>query len=705
MDDNIGQILDKIDGNQIFVPAFQREYVWKRGRVKELFKSLLKQYPTGTLLTWETSVPPELKGKTKYNSSMGSIKLLLDGQQRITSIYLIMRGEIPPYYTQDDILTDVSNLHINLDTLELEYYKITKMKNNPLWVNLTNIFTNKIDSVDIIENLDDKEQIKKIISNFNQIKNIKNIKFPEQTIPIRANIKEAINIFYLVNSMGVNLTEAELALAQISGYWPEARKLIKKTLKRLKDVNFNFKLDFIIYVLLGIIHNKGTEMQKLHHPSNLNKLKEVWEELDGNILDYTINILKTNYVENSREINSIYALVPIMAYIYKKKKLSEIEIKKMVKWFYFSQVRQRYISQLPQKLTKDLTTLNNSIENKQNPFDNLLHAIKEERNLEISNYEFVGATTSSSLFNLMKFYFRSKNALCLGTGVKISGFNTGKRYSLENDHIFPFSSLKERGYKLKTPKYSLAQEITNRAIVTQKENRTKSNKSAYDYLMEIKQKHPNALKLQLIPENEELWKIENYEEFLKERRKLLTKELNCFLNEITQTEENEIKISTEDLIKQEENENLEFKSTLSWNLKSQSKNDIPENAVLKTIAGFNNYEGGTLIIGVEEDHETKEHIIHGLDDDYNLANLKNRDKFELHLRNLIKGRLKIDTGYIARKIKISFENVEENDICIVEVESGDAPLFTKDEKFYLRSGNSTQEVKPSEISNYIKNRF
>jgi uncharacterized protein with ParB-like and HNH nuclease domain len=57
----IRQILDKIDENQLFIPAFQREYVWKRENAKELITALIREYPTGTMLTWETNHPPELK--------------------------------------------------------------------------------------------------------------------------------------------------------------------------------------------------------------------------------------------------------------------------------------------------------------------------------------------------------------------------------------------------------------------------------------------------------------------------------------------------------------------------------------------------------------------------------------------------------------------------------------------------------------------
>jgi uncharacterized protein with ParB-like and HNH nuclease domain len=85
----ISTILDKIDERQLFVPAFQREYVWKREDAKELIDSLVKSYPTGTMLTWETNKPPELKGQHVYDEKQGAVRILLDGQQRITTLYML----------------------------------------------------------------------------------------------------------------------------------------------------------------------------------------------------------------------------------------------------------------------------------------------------------------------------------------------------------------------------------------------------------------------------------------------------------------------------------------------------------------------------------------------------------------------------------------------------------------------------------------
>lgn len=297
----ISHIIDKIDEKQLFVPAFQREYVWKRHDAKELISSLIKDYPTGTMLTWETGTPPELKGDHKYDPKQGSVKLILDGQQRITTLYMLMTDQIPPYYKEYEILQPVRGLYVNVETLDLEYYKKTIMEKNPLWVNITEIFKGEVRSRDIIYQLEElnggerlsRQRENTIYDNFRAIEIIKDRDFQEQVIPTKATIKEAIDIFYVVNSAGVNLSDAELALAQISGYWPEARDAFKKKLRELEESGFVFSLDFIVYVILGVLYQLGSKMERLHGQENLGRIQEAWKKLDEDILDYVFNIMKS----------------------------------------------------------------------------------------------------------------------------------------------------------------------------------------------------------------------------------------------------------------------------------------------------------------------------------------------------------------------------------------------------------------------------
>ena len=705
----IATILDKVDEKQLFVPAFQREYVWKRDDAKLLIDSLIKDYPTGTMLTWETDQPPELKGPHKYNARQGAVRLLLDGQQRVTTLYMLIRGELPPYYSAAEIMADPRGLYVNVDTLELAYYIKTKMEKNPLWRDITDLFRDKISAFDLQSSAIGQsltiDELKRYNENINSIKRITEREFPEQTIPIKANIREAIDIFYKVNASGVALTDAELAMAQISGYWPEARDLFKAKLADLANAGFAFRLDFLVYVLLGCVHHMGSDMRKLHAQDNKADLQSAWERLDKQVLDYVVNLLRTRaFVDHFHEISSPYALVPIIVYCFDKAgtHLTDLEIRKMVKWFYYSQIRTRYVSQLPQKLDRDLRALTES----EQPFDDLLQVIAEERPLEVLPLEFAGRATQHPLFSMVRWYLKSRGAVCLTTGVSLHK-NMGKKYRIEMDHIFPFSKLKGVGYgKDNRVKYSLAQEFTNRALLTQVANRGKAAMDAGLYLAGVAEKFPKALDLQCIPTDQELWQMGHYEKFLVVRRALLASGINAFLNGITETEEAFVPASIEDLIKEGESDELEFKATLRWDIQAGMVSKKLEQVIVKTVAAFANAQGGSLLIGVDDDGQAV-----GLSHDYESLREAGRDPFELHLRNVLNQHL--GTAFVASKVQIEFHRVDDAEVCQVDITAAKEPVIVavKDkngqsvEKFYARSGNSSQEIPMSQMSSYIKERF
>ncbi len=708
----ISSILERIDENQMFVPAFQREYVWKKDDAKELIDSLIKDYPTGTMLLWETNNPPELKGAYKYDTRQGNVRILLDGQQRITTLYMLITGKYPPYYQEHEITHDIRGLYVNVETLELSYFAKTKMENNPRWQNITDIFKKTVNPIDVFKLLEEQnggEEISRdrqnlIFSNISNIERILDREFPEQTIPAKASIREAIDIFYKVNASGVSLTEAELALAQISGYWAEARDMFKAKLEELNKQGFPLKLDFIVYALLGCLYHMGSDMRKLHSEDNKERVQAAWKILEGKTLDYVFNILRSKaYVDHEKEVSSIYAVVPIIVYCFQKqeKHLSDIEIRKVVKWFYYSQIRRRYISQLPQKLDFDLKIVRDS----EQPFDDLLSVISDESRLEILPTEFIGRGVQHPLFAMMRWYFKSKSAVCFTTGVKLHK-NMGKKYQLEYDHIFPSAKLSAAGYGQENRhKFALAQEITNRAILTQIANREKSDQPAQDYLSTVKENYPQALSLQLVPEDEDLWKIENFEMFLQKRREMLAEELNQYLEQITETALSEIPISLEDIINNGENEEIEFKSSLRWDCENEVLNKDLESVIAKTIAALSNADGGLLLIGVEDDGK-----ILGLVKDYETLS-GDKDKFERHLMGIITNHF--GESFAVSKIKISFPIVYGEEICKVEIRPASNLLVFKSkdkngqakEAVYSRRGNASVEIPPSELQTFIKERF
>ena len=146
----IRQILDGAESLEMVMPEFQREYVWTIDAAKSLIVSLYKGYPTGSLLFWETETPPEIKNKAIDVNKLGLTKVILDGQQRLTTLYLLIKGEIPPYYTIDDFdNNDPRHLFFNVFTGEFQFYMKSKMDTNPFWNSVINCF-NEEKEVNII---------------------------------------------------------------------------------------------------------------------------------------------------------------------------------------------------------------------------------------------------------------------------------------------------------------------------------------------------------------------------------------------------------------------------------------------------------------------------------------------------------------------------------------------------------------------------
>ena len=152
-----------------------------------------------------------------------------------------------------------------------------------------------------------------------------------------------------------------------------------------------------------------------------------------------------------------------------------------------------------------------------------------------------------------------------------------------------------------------------------------------------------------------------------------------------------------ELIKEDESDSLEFKGTLQWSIKGNCKDEKLIFAVLKTIVAFLNSQGGTLLIGVEDDGN-----IFGLEKDLPFVEKKNIDGFQLTLVRLILNN--IGSYFINKYIKIRFETLEGKQICIVDVKKSLKKAFLKKDnslEFYIRVGNASQKLTIPEIYDHF----
>src|SRR3954464_4195193 len=115
---------------------FQRGYVWNRDQVRGLFDSLYRRHPVGSLLVWATeSKTAEHRGDGPL--AAGIVKLLLDGQQRMTSLYGVIRGMAPKFF--DGNAQAFTGLRFHLGNETFAFYQPLKMQDDPLWVDVTTL--------------------------------------------------------------------------------------------------------------------------------------------------------------------------------------------------------------------------------------------------------------------------------------------------------------------------------------------------------------------------------------------------------------------------------------------------------------------------------------------------------------------------------------------------------------------------------------
>jgi len=155
-----------------------------------------------------------------------------------------------------------------------------------------------------------------------------------------------------------------------------------------------------------------------------------------------------------------------------------------------------------------------------------------------------------------------------------------------------------------------------------------------------------------------------------------------------------------ELLLMEEGNQLEFKSAFQWNIKNQCKNERLRLEVISTIAAFNNTDGGYLLIGVKDNRD-----VFGLERDYSLLKKSNRDGFNLLLTQEIENRL---SKCFLPKVKISFHEINNKDICNIKINIGDDAIWVKEnnkEIFYIRTQNSTRMLSPKESADYIRRKW
>ncbi len=525
IDKKIQDILSSIDNDEYTIPEFQRGYVWNSRQVKEFFRSLYLGYPSGSFLIWKTKDPSKIRGEQKETNSIFH-HLILDGQQRLTTIYTIFKGKTPDWYEGVALRTD---LYFDLNTEEFEYYMQRKMSNKPEWINVSeflsqggvNYFISNLGSL----NEEDRNYYLQKIETLNKLSAIRDYGYYIKEITI-TELEKVVEIFNLVNKTGTTLNESDLALAIITSNWPEIKARFRESIDEYRKYNYDLSFRFFTRCLNILTTGRGKYTSEI---SNVTKdeFEEAWKKLNK-ILPHLINILRENaYIDSSEDYSSVYVLYVLVYYLSRKelKFESTEEADKAIYWMFMALLWGRFSGSSESYLEKDMNILKET--------DSLDDLIKEMylyrgTNLYLRPEDLAMQGVRSRIYNIFYASVRAQGAKdWTNPALSLYSKSVGYNNRLQRHHIFPKAFLYQKYNGSNSIHKALINEIANIAFITQESNMEILASDPNEYLPKI---DPVQLRKQFVPTDEKLHSLETYEQFLEARRELLCKGINNFLD-------------------------------------------------------------------------------------------------------------------------------------------------------------------------------
>ncbi len=521
----VSTILDHIDSGHMALPEFQRGYVWNRDQVRGLMASLYKRHPVGSLLVWATeSKSADHRGDNEL--AAGIVKLLLDGQQRITSLYGVIRGKAPAFFDGDN--KAFTDLFFNLESEEFSFYMPKKMKNDPLWIDVSRLMKEGIGPfiAEISANAA-ADKTTEYFTRLNLVHGIRDINFQiEEVTGEDKTIDVVVDIFNRVNSGGTKLSKGDLALAKICADWPDARSEMRDVLKEWSAQGFNFELDWLLRNINTIA--TGEALFKALHQLDSASFKAAMKKA-VKIVNNLLNVISGRLgLDHSRVLFGPYAFPVLTHYIshHEDVLFNEVERDKLLFWYLHSAMWGKFSGSTESMVNKDLELIRDT----DNGLDVLIKDLLLWRgDLHIRPEHFSGWSKGARFYPMLYMLTRMGDAMDWGLGIPLKENLLGKHSKLEVHHIFPKAYLKKNGYGK-----AQINAIANFCFLTKDTNIKISDSNPEIYFEEVERKYPGALASQWIPMDKELWKVENYPAFLIARQQLLAEAANQRLDSLYQ---------------------------------------------------------------------------------------------------------------------------------------------------------------------------
>ena len=516
----ISTILDHIDSGHMALPEFQRGYVWNRDQVRSLFDSLYRRHPVGGLLVWAT----EEKNAVHRGDGpvvAGIVKLLLDGQQRMTSLYGVVRGKAPKFF--DGNSKAFSGLRFHLGTETFAFYQPIKMRDDLLWIDVTELMQAGTAGLgkfiaQLSSDPNNNANVGKFTGRLSNLLSITEIDLHiEEVTGADKSLDIVVDIFNRVNSGGTKLSKGDLALAKICAEWPDARNDMKAKIKAWSDEGYNFNIDWLLRSVNTVLTGEA-KFSFLHGKSSID-IQDGLKRSSKHI-DTSLNLIAGRLGLDHDQVFFGRFGVPVMVRYMDKKSgdLNAKERDKLLFWFAQAGMWGRFSGSTESVIDKDLDALEGS----NGGLDALIEQLRLwQGNLSIAPDHFTGWSLGARFYPVLYMLTRMGEACDWGTGLALKSNMLGRMNRLEVHHIFPKAKLYKHKYRRRE-----VNALANFCFLTKDTNLSISDRSPEDYFPKVEAKHPGSLASQWIPMDPDLWKLERYPEFLDARKTLLAAEAN-----------------------------------------------------------------------------------------------------------------------------------------------------------------------------------
>ena len=739
----LSALVSNIDLGTIALPDIQRPFVWRDVKVRDLFDSMYRGYPVGYLLFWATGQSAGHRTIGSDEKQLSPNLVIVDGQQRLTSLYAVIKG-VP--VIRDNFKKESINIAFNPIEETFEVASAATQRDRSFIPNISKLWSHSLFRV-AAEYLDGLRQVREVSDEDEEsiqeaIAKLRGLTgYPFTALQLSADIdEEAIaEVFVRINSQGKPLSQADFVLTLMSVFWDDGRSALESFCRRSRTPAANGRSPYNYFItpspdqmlrvgvglafkrarlqhVYSILRGKDLETGQFSDDRRKDQFKHL-EDAQSKVLnlqhwhDFMLCLRQAGY-RRGRMISSQTALLyTYVLYLIGRTEFSipEHALREVIaQWFFMSAVTGRYTGSPESRMESDLSLLRDV-----STSEEFITRLSQACNVSLTN-DFWEVTlpndlATSSARSPSLFAYEAALVL-LDAPVLFSKTRVAQRLdpalqsghrTIERHHLFPRGHLATVGI---TETRDVNQ-IANYAYVEWTDNIQISDQAPAEYLPPLKERLKKRFsegdlarmyRYHALPEG---WESLDYRTFLGRRRELMAQIVREAYERLTSKTDvgcgsNEVDL--ESLIGGGESGLVEFKSTLRVNLHTGQPDDRMKLAVLRTLAGFLNKDGGTLIVGVADDGTPV-----GMDAD----GFPDEDHMSLHLANIVNHSM---GASVWGSMHANFDDFEDGRILVVRCEKSRSPVYVKDgktQRFYVRTLTSTTELSVEHALAYIKQRF